>query len=111
MLLNSRVEIHWPEKVVEARHRKPLAEIQEQQTRRLIRQQQARLLNQRPTDNAAKLKAAREAAGLTQSEAGKLLTISQSQLSKLENGKDPLPEDELRRCVTLLETVKRRGRR
>ena len=110
-LLNSRVEIHWPEKVVEARHRKPLAEIQEQQTRRLIHQQQARLLNQRPTDNAAKLKAAREASGLTQRNAAALLAMSQKKLCFLETGKTGLPEAELRRCVALLETIKRRPRR
>jgi DNA-binding transcriptional regulator YiaG len=111
LLLNSRVEIHWPEKVVEARHRKPLAEIQEQQARRLIRQQQARLLNQRPTDNAAKLKAAREASGMTQRAAAPLLGISQAQISKLENGKDALPEAELNSYVALLETVRRRPRK
>ncbi len=110
MLLNSRVEIHWPEQVVEARYREPLAKVQERETRRLIRQQQARLLNQRPTDNAAKLKAAREASGLTQRAAAPLLGMSAGQLGRLEVGSRPLPEPELRRCVALLETVKRRGR-
>jgi DNA-binding XRE family transcriptional regulator len=110
-LLNSRVEIHWPEKVVEARLRKPLAEIQEQQARRLIHQQQARLLNQRPTDNAAKLKAAREVSGLTQRNAAALLGMSQKKLCFLETGKTGLPEAELRRCVALLETIKRRPRK
>lgn len=110
MLLNSRVEIHWPERVVEARYREPLAKVQERETRKLVRQQQARLLNQRPTDNAAKLKAAREASGLTQRDAAPLLGISQSQLCKLENGAKGLPEAQLRSCLALLETVKRRGR-
>lgn len=110
LLLNSRVEIHWPEKVVEARYRKPLATIQEQENHRLIRQQQARLLNQRLPDNAAKLKAAREASGLTQRDAAPLLGMSQAQLCKLENAAKGLPESELRRCLALLETVKRRGR-
>jgi DNA-binding transcriptional regulator YiaG len=108
MLLNSRVEIHWPEKVVEARHRKPLAQIQERETQKLIRQTQARLLNQRPTDNAAQLRTAREATGRAMREIAPLLGISQAQLSKLETGKKPLPETELRRCLALLETLKRR---
>jgi DNA-binding transcriptional regulator YiaG len=108
MLLNSRVEIHWPEKVVEARHQKPLAQIQERETQKLIRQTQARLLNQRPTDNAAQLRTAREATGRSMREVAPLLGISQAQLSKLETGKKPLPETELRRCLALLETLRRR---
>jgi len=108
MLLNSRVEIHWPEKVVEARFRKPMAQIQERETQKLIRQTQARLLNQRPTDNAAQLRTAREATGRSMREVEPLLGISQAQLSKLETGNKPLPEAELRRCLALLETLKRR---
>ena len=108
MLLNSRVEIHWPEKVVEARHQRPLAQIQERETQKLIRQTQARLLNQRPTDNAAQLRTAREATGRSMREVAPLLGISQAQLSKLETGKKPLPEAELKRCLALLETMKRR---
>jgi len=108
LLLNSRVEIHWPEKVVEARFRRPMAQIQERETQKLIRQTQARLLNQRPTDNAAQLRTAREATGRSMREVAPLLGISQAQLSKLETGNKPLPEAELRRCLALLEALKRR---
>ena len=107
-LLNSRVEIHWPEKVVEARFRKPLAQIQERETQRLIRQTQTRLLNQRPTDNAAQLKTAREATGMSQREVAPRLGIARGYLSQLESGAKPLTREKLRSLQALLETVKRR---
>ena len=107
-LLNSRVEIHWPEKVVEARFRKPLAQIQERETQRLIRQTQTRLLNQRPTDNAAQLKTAREATGMSQREVAPRLGIARGYLSQLESGAKPLTREKLRSLLALLDTVKRR---
>ena len=108
LLLNSRVEIYWPEKVVEARHRKPLAQIQEKETQRLVKQTQARLLNQRPTDNAAQLKAALEATGLTQREVAPRLGISKGYLGQLATGAKPLPMAKLKTYLALLETLKRR---
>lgn len=107
-LLNSRVEIHWPEKVVEARFRKPLAQIQERETQRLIRQTQTRLLNQRPTDNAAQLKTAREATGMSQREVAPRLGIARGYLSQLESGAKPLTREKLRSLLALLGTLKRR---
>ena len=107
-LLNSRVEIHWPEKVVEARFRKPLAQIQERETQRLIRQTQTRLLNQRPTDNAAQLKTAREATGMSQRKVAPRLGIARGYLSQLESGAKPLTREKLRSLLALLDTVKRR---
>jgi DNA-binding transcriptional regulator YiaG len=108
LLLNSRVEIYWPEKVVEARHRKPLAQIQEKETQRLVKQTQARLLNQRPTDNAAQLKAALEATGLSQREVAPRLGISKGYLGQLATGAKPLPMAKLKTYLALLETLKRR---
>lgn len=108
LLLNSRVEIHWPEKVVEARLQKPLAQIQERENQKLIRQTQARLLNQRPTDNAAQLKAAIEATGLTQRAVAPRLGISKGYLGQLVTGKKGLPLEKLRTYLALLETLKRR---
>ena len=108
MLLNSRVEIHWPEKVVEARFRKPMAQIQERETQRLIRQTQTRLLNQRPTDNAAQLKTAREATGMSQRKVAPRLGIARGYLSQLESGAKPLTREKLRSLLALLDTVKRR---
>lgn len=110
LLLNSRVEIHWPEKVVEARLRKPLAQIQERETQKLIRQTQARILNQRPTDNAARLKAAIEATGLTQREVAPRLGISKGYLGQLVTGKKALTLEKLRTYLALLETATRRRR-
>ena len=107
-LLNSRVEIHWPEEVVEARFRKPLAQIQERETQRLIRQTQTRLLNQRPTDNAAQLKTAREATGMSQRKVAPRLGIARGYLSQLESGAKPLTREKLRSLLALLDTVKRR---
>lgn len=107
-LLNSRVEIHWPEKVVEARFRKPMAQIRERETQKLIRQTQARLLNQRPTDNAAQLKAAREATGMSQREVAPRLGIARGYLSQLESGAKPLTREKLRSLQALLETLKKK---
>lgn len=108
LLLNSRVEIHWPEKVVEARLQKPRAQIQERETQKLIRQTQARLLNQRPTDNAAQLKAAIEATGLTQRAVAPRLGISKGYLGQLVTGKKALTREKLRTYLALLETLKRK---
>jgi hypothetical protein len=108
LLLNSRVEIHWPEKVVEARLQKPLAQIQERETQRLIRQTQARLLNQRPTDNANQLQAAIKETGLTQREVAPRLGISKGYLGQLVTGKKALTREKLRSYLALLETLKRR---
>jgi len=107
-LLNSRVEIHWPEKVVEARFRKPMAQIQERETQRLLRQTQTRLLNQRPTDNAAQLKTAREATGMSQREVAPRLGIARGYLSQLESGAKPLTRERLKSLQALLETLKPR---
>lgn len=109
LLLNSRVVILWPEKVVEARLQKPLAQIQERETQKLIRQTQARLLNQRPTDNAAQLKAAREATGMSQREVAPRLGIARGYLSQLESGAKPLTREKLRSLQGLLKTVKKRN--
>ena len=105
LLLNSRLEIHWPEKVRQARLQPSLEEV----NRREIKQANARRLNQRSTDNAARLKAAREATGLSQRAVAERLCISQGQLSKLEKGGDKaLPTPKLETYLALLETLKRR---
>ena len=108
LLLNSRLEIHWPEKVRQARFQPPLEEV----NRREIKQANARRLNQKNTDNAARLREAVNATGRSQREVAPILGISQSQLCKLlkgtEKGGPPLPEAELKRCLVLLEALKKR---
>ncbi|MBM5801732.1 MAG: helix-turn-helix transcriptional regulator [Cyanobacteria bacterium K_DeepCast_35m_m2_023] len=108
LLLNSRVEIHWPEKVRQARLQPSLEEVSKKE----IRQATARRLTQKITDNASKLREAVEATGLSQREVAPRLGISQSQLSKLqkgpENGGAPLPTPLLQTYLARLETLKRR---
>lgn len=105
LLLNSRLEIHWPEKVRQARLQPSLEEVNKKE----IKQAAARRLNQRSTDNAARLKAAREATGLSQRAVAERLGISQGQLSKLEKGGEKaLPTPTLETYLALLETLKRR---
>jgi hypothetical protein len=108
LLLNSRVEIHWPEKVRQARLQPSLEEV----SRKEIRQATARRLTQKITDNASRLREAVEATGLSQREVAPRLGISQSKLSKLqkgpENGGAPLPTPLLQTYLARLETLKRR---
>ena len=108
LLLNSRVEIHWPEKVRQARLQPSLEEVSKKE----IRQATARRLTQKITDNASKLREAVEATGLSQREVAPRLGISQSKLSKLqkgpENGGAPLPTPLLQTYLAQLETLKRR---
>ena len=108
LLLNSRVEIHWPEQVRQARTQPSLEEV----SRKEIRQATARRLNQKNTDNAARLREAVEATGLGQRDVAPRLGISQSKLSKLlkgtENGGPPLPTPLLQTYLARLETLKRR---
>jgi len=108
LLLNSRVEIHWPEQVRQARLQPSLEEV----SRKEIRQATARRLNQKNTDNASRLRKAVEATGLGQREVAPRLGISQSKLSKLlkgtENGGPPLPTPLLQTYLARLETLKRR---
>lgn len=105
LLLNSRLEIHWPEKIRQARLQPSLEEV----SKREIRQAAALRLNQRSTDNSARLKAAREATGLSQRAVAERLGVSQGQLSKLEKGGEKaLPTPTLERYLALLDTLKRR---
>jgi hypothetical protein len=107
-LLASRLEIHWPEPVVEAIHQKALPQ-REREAALQVRQQQKKALQSRP--NGARLKEALEKAKASgaitgRREAADRLGISVAQLSKLENGHKPLPERELQRCLALLETFR-----
>jgi hypothetical protein len=98
-LLASRLEIIWPEPVVEAIHQKALPQRE---------REQRETLQSRP--NGARLKEALEKAKASgaikgRRQAAGRLQISVAQLSKLENGHKPLPERELQRYLRLLETL------
>ena len=106
-LLASRLEIIWPEPVVEAIHQKALPQREREATSKARREQRA-TLQSRP--NGARLKEALEKAKASgaikgRRQAAGRLGISVAQLSKLENGHKPLPERELQRCLRLLETL------
>lgn len=108
-LLASRLEIHWPEPVVEAMHQKALPQKEREATFQ-ARSQQRAALQSRP--NGTRLREALEQAKASgaisgRREASALLGMSVAQLSKLENGHKPLPERELQRCLNLLEARKR----
>jgi hypothetical protein len=107
-LLASRLEIHWPEPVVEAIHQKALPQKEREATFQARTQQRA-ALQSRP--NGARLREALEQAKASgaisgRREAADRLGMSVAQLSKLENGHKPLPERELQRCLNLLGTLK-----
>jgi hypothetical protein len=110
-LLASRLDIHWPEPVVEALpfHQKALPQ-REREAASQARTQQRAALQSRP--NGTRLKEALEQAKTSgaisgRREASALLGMSVAQLSKLENGHKPLSERELQRCLNLLEARKR----
>jgi hypothetical protein len=111
-LLASRLEIHWPEPVVEALpfHQKALPQRErEREAVSQARTQQRAALQSRP--NGARLREALEQAKASgaisgRREAAERLGMSGAQLSKLENGHKPLPERELQRCLNLLRTLK-----
>jgi hypothetical protein len=108
-LLASRLEILWPEQVVEALLPKALPQ-KEREVPLQARTQKRAALQSRP--NGARLREALEqakAAGAISGrrEAAALLGMSGAQLSKLENGHKSLPERELQRCLNLLEARKR----
>jgi len=107
-LLASRLEIQWPEVVVEAMNQKALPQ-REREAALQVRQQK-KALQSRP--NGARLKEALEQAKASgaisgRREAAALLGMSVAQLSKLENNHKSLPERELQRCLNLLEARKR----
>lgn len=107
-LLASRLEIHWPEPVVEAMHQKALPQ-KEREASFQARTQKRAALQSRP--NGARLREALEQAKASgaisgRREAADRLGMSVAQLSKLENGHKPLPERELQRCLNLLGTLK-----
>jgi regulator of protease activity HflC (stomatin/prohibitin superfamily) len=103
----SRLEIIWPEPVVEAIHQKALPQREREATSK-ARREQRETLQSRP--NGARLKEALEKAKASgaikgRRQAAGRLQISVAQLSKLENGHKPLPERELQRYLRLLETL------
>jgi hypothetical protein len=107
-LLTSRLEIHWPEPVVEALHQKALPQKEREATFQ-ARSQKRAALQSRP--NGARLREALEQAKASgaisgRREAAERLGMSVAQLSKLENGHKPLPERELQRCLNLLGTLR-----
>jgi hypothetical protein len=106
-LLASRLEIIWPEPVVEAIHQKALPQREREATSKARREQRASIQS-RP--NGARLKEALEKAKASgaikgRRQAASRLGMSPGQLNKLENGHKPLPERELQRCLRLLETL------
>lgn len=108
-LLASRLEIIWPEPVVEAIHQKALPQREREATSKARREQRASIQS-RP--NGARLKEALERAKASGAISGRRqaaarLGMSPGQLSKLENGHASLPERELQRCLNLLETLVR----
>jgi hypothetical protein len=105
-LLASRLEILWPEPVVEAIHQKALPQREREAVTKARREQRA-VLQSRPNGTRLKeaLDQAKAAGRITgRRQAAKRFQMSVGQLSKLENGKSPLPERELQRCLALLET-------
>lgn len=107
-LLAARLEILWPEPVVEAMHQKALPQ-REREAVFQARTQQRAALQSRP--NGARLREALEqakASGAIQShaQAADRLGISTAYLSLLLNGKRDLPLQKLQRFLTLLETFR-----
>jgi hypothetical protein len=107
-LLASRLEILWPEQVVEALLPKALPQ-KEREAPLQARTQKRAALQSRP--NGARLREALEQAKASgvisgRREAADRLGMSVAQLSKLENGHKPLPERELQRCLNLLGTLR-----
>jgi hypothetical protein len=107
-LLASRLVIHWPEPVVEARHQKTRALAEQRADRKAYRKTQAAL--RKPLGallREAVESAKRSGAVRSQNDAAKVLDFSPGQLSKLINGKKSLSERELERCQNLLAATSR----
>lgn len=112
-LLAAWVTIHWPERVVEARHASALRKVEERQEKRIYRSRQA-LAAAPEKPNGAILREAIEQAkreGLTDGyrDLAPLLGTNPAQLSRMVNGKKEVPQRDLERMLKLLG-VRRRQR-
>jgi hypothetical protein len=109
LLLNSRVEIQWPEKVTGHRLKPSVEEVAKHQ----IRQERVRRLNPGldiRAERAARLKEAVAATGASLEVLAARLGVSKSQVSKLQNNRARMTELEVQEFLRKLETVRPRPR-